>query len=114
MRQDPTLFSYLLNAFTSAIHMLLFRVDAYQFDCYVPPVRNSPLTSALAVDIRQGFERWYNPLWLDEHNYLPTRPLDEDLLRKTVVNAVVKRMMADVPFGVLLSGKKQSSQSCLF
>mmetsp|Transcript_23830 Transcript_23830/g.45382 ORF Transcript_23830/g.45382 Transcript_23830/m.45382 type:complete len:694 (+) Transcript_23830:102-2183(+) len=57
----------------------------------------------------KGFERWYNPLWLDEHNYLPTRPLDEDLLRKTVVNAVVKRMMADVPFGVLLSGGLDSS-----
>lgn len=54
------------------------------------------------------FVRWYNPIWLDE-SYLPTNSVDYDLLRRTLEESVVKRMMADVPFGVLLSGGLDSS-----
>lgn len=54
------------------------------------------------------FRRWYNPVWLDE-SYLPTNKVDYDLLRKTLEASVIKRMMADVPYGVLLSGGLDSS-----
>ena len=52
--------------------------------------------------------RWYNPKWLDQ-NIIPTVPADLEKLRATLINAVVKRLMADVPFGVLLSGGLDSS-----
>lgn len=55
-----------------------------------------------------GFVRWYNPIWLDE-SYMPNQPVDYDSLRKTLEASVIKRMMADVPFGVLLSGGLDSS-----
>jgi len=51
--------------------------------------------------------RWYNPPWFSEQ--IPNTPLDYDLLRDTLDRAVVKCMMTDVPYGVLLSGGLDSS-----
>jgi len=52
-------------------------------------------------------ERWYNPPWYDEH--IPSGKLDLELLRTSLDKAVVKCMMTDVPYGVLLSGGLDSS-----
>lgn len=54
-----------------------------------------------------GLRRWYNPSWFDEH--IPSTPYDPLVLRAAFEKAVVKRMMTDVPFGVLLSGGLDSS-----
>jgi len=53
-------------------------------------------------------KRWYEPVWWNE-KYLPTKKLDLDMLREKFESAVEKRLMADVPFGVLLSGGLDSS-----
>lgn len=52
--------------------------------------------------------RWYHPTWLDE-SYLPISPVDFNLLKDKLIQSVVKRLMTDVPFGVLLSGGLDSS-----
>jgi len=54
-------------------------------------------------------QRWYNPQWFDEENFLPSTPLDLTKLRVAFEKAVEKRLMSDVPFGVLLSGGLDSS-----
>ncbi|KAL8233007.1 hypothetical protein R6Q57_002785 [Mikania cordata] len=54
-----------------------------------------------------GFKRWYNPPWFSET--IPSIPYDPLVLRRTFENAVIKRLMTDVPFGVLLSGGLDSS-----
>ncbi|CAI5472452.1 unnamed protein product [Closterium sp. Yama58-4] len=51
--------------------------------------------------------RWYNPKWYDEH--IPDTPYDPLVLRAAFEKAVTKRLMTDVPFGVLLSGGLDSS-----
>jgi len=51
--------------------------------------------------------RYYNPKWLDEH--IPDSPCISKDLVSILDRAIVKRLMTDVPYGVLLSGGLDSS-----
>ncbi|KAI0362251.1 glutamine-hydrolyzing asparagine synthase [Trametes cingulata] len=62
----------------------------------------------------QSTTRYYNPSWwngdLDGPDaVIPTKPADLTLLRETLEEAVRKRLMSEVPYGVLLSGGLDSS-----
>jgi asparagine synthase (glutamine-hydrolysing) len=52
--------------------------------------------------------RYFQPTWWDPTN-VPTTPIDYKLLRETFEKSVRKRLMAEVPYGVLLSGGLDSS-----
>ncbi|KAL3424447.1 asparagine synthase [Phlyctema vagabunda] len=52
--------------------------------------------------------RYYQPSWWDPTK-VPTAPVDLKHLRETFEKAVRKRLMAEVPYGVLLSGGLDSS-----
>lgn len=54
------------------------------------------------------FERYYEPKWWNK-DYIPTEPVDYMKIRDTLVKAVRKRLMTEVPYGVLLSGGLDSS-----
>ncbi|KAJ9156081.1 Glutamine-hydrolyzing asparagine synthase [Pleurostoma richardsiae] len=52
--------------------------------------------------------RYFNPSWWEESR-IPQTPVDYKLLRETLEKSVRKRLMAEVPYGVLLSGGLDSS-----
>ena len=54
------------------------------------------------------FRRYYNPKWITSPEPSDTEP-DFDMIRTLFCNAVRKRMMCDVPYGVFLSGGLDSS-----
>jgi len=53
--------------------------------------------------------RYYTPEWLMKPERIPSTPVDYELLKTTFERAVRKRLMAEVPYGVLLSGGLDSS-----
>mmetsp|Transcript_43632 Transcript_43632/g.113720 ORF Transcript_43632/g.113720 Transcript_43632/m.113720 type:complete len:459 (-) Transcript_43632:1421-2797(-) len=57
---------------------------------------------------KKEFTQYYKPEWYDGevHN---VKPHSLEKIRTTIENAVVKRLMSDVPLGVLLSGGLDSS-----
>ncbi|CAI0399956.1 unnamed protein product [Linum tenue] len=73
--------------------------DCEHFQCFPP--------GHLYSSNNGGFRRWYNPIWFSEA--IPSSPYDPLALRRAFENAVIKRLMTDVPFGVLLSGGLDSS-----
>lgn len=56
----------------------------------------------------RNITRYYTPHWWNP-SVVPTGQLDLAMLRQKLEKAVTKRMMTDVPFGVLLSGGLDSS-----
>lgn len=56
--------------------------------------------------------RYFQPTWWDgdvKPDAIPTKPVDFTVIRETLEKAVRKRLMAEVPYGVLLSGGLDSS-----
>lgn len=56
---------------------------------------------------KTGFVKYYDPEYEDHEN--ANQSLDLDLIRVTLTEAIRKRLMSDVPVGVLLSGGLDSS-----
>lgn len=52
--------------------------------------------------------RYFQPSWWDPTR-VPSTPIDYKLIRQTLERSVLKRLMAEVPYGVLLSGGLDSS-----
>ncbi|KAL4939005.1 hypothetical protein BDV06DRAFT_214652 [Aspergillus oleicola] len=54
------------------------------------------------------FTRYFQPKWWDPTN-VPSTPIDYKAIREALTKSVRKRLMAEVPYGVLLSGGLDSS-----
>ncbi|KAF7493406.1 Asparagine synthetase [glutamine-hydrolyzing] 2 [Sarcoptes scabiei] len=59
-------------------------------------------------DSVNGFRQWYQPIWFNQ-KWFPKEAADYGLIRKKLVKAVKKRLMSEVPYGVMLSGGLDSN-----
>eukprot|EP01088_Endostelium_zonatum_P020809 TRINITY_DN7851_c0_g1_i1.p1 TRINITY_DN7851_c0_g1~~TRINITY_DN7851_c0_g1_i1.p1 ORF type:complete len:553 (-),score=134.23 TRINITY_DN7851_c0_g1_i1:2-1660(-) len=75
------------------------KADVEQFELFPPGHFYSPST---------GITRYFEPIWRNPST-IPTQSPTLVDLRKALEEAVIKRMMTDVPYGVLLSGGLDSS-----
>ena len=62
----------------------------------------------LGHEAEKGFQRYYQPHWL-EPGFYPKTPYEPEVLRKALEDAVHRQLMCDVPYGVLISGGVDSS-----
>jgi asparagine synthase (glutamine-hydrolysing) len=83
-------------------------MKALSSDC--PSFRIFPPGHAFSSKNREMI-RWYNPLWqyLPAQKAIPLSQYNATKLRDSLTKAVDRRMMSDVPWGLLLSGGLDSS-----
>ncbi|KAJ1273674.1 hypothetical protein BS78_05G003000 [Paspalum vaginatum] len=86
--------------------------ECEHFEIFPPGHLYTSSSSSGSTTSAGGFSRWYNPPWYGDDDaavITPSVPYDPLALRKAFEKAVTKRLMTDVPFGVLLSGGLDSS-----
>jgi len=79
--------------------MKALRKDCERFEIFPPGHYYTP---------ESGFKRYFEPIWWNPE-YIPEKPVQLVQLRDALEKAVVKRLMSDVPYGVLISGGLDSS-----
>jgi asparagine synthase (glutamine-hydrolysing) len=79
------------------------RVEAFKPGTLIVGVRGQERATAFT------FEPWYVPRFLADDSWTPTAPANLQLLHDAFVVAVRRRLMADVPVGVFISGGLDSS-----
>lgn len=61
------------------------------------------------INGKSEFVRYFNPNWWSLNSEIPNTKADLEQIRITLEKATIKRLMGDVPYGVLLSGGLDSS-----
>jgi len=82
-----------------ASEMKALKDDCERFEVFPPGHYYTP---------EKGMQRYFDPVWWNPE-YIPKQPGDMSKLKDALEKATVKRLMSDVPYGVLISGGLDSS-----
>ena len=60
-------------------------------------------------DMKAEMKQFYNQRWFIDQDYIPNEAFDLDVFRENFSASVRRHLLAEVPFGLLLSGGLDSS-----
>ena len=90
-------------------HYYLGLCDSTKFFAFSLIKTDNSAGKSFQGDMKAEMKQFYNQRWFVDQDYIPNEAFDLEVFRETFSASVRRHLLAEVPFGLLLSGGLDSS-----